>query len=98
MPKYHKLHRGSVLALFVISSIASFFNPHMLYIAGFSIIGVIAYDAICYLKEKAPKTDYGPEMEKLRVENIQVLEKLQDIRNDASIGKLAETFRRSNGK
>lgn len=94
MPKFHKLHRGACLSLFVSSSIASYFNPHMLYIAGLSILGVIAYDIVCFLKEKSDVKDYGPEIEKLRAENVQVLEKLQDIRNDASIGKLAETFRR----
>lgn len=66
----------------------------MFYIAGLSIVGVIAYDVVCFLKEKTNIKDYGPELEKLRADNIEVLEKLQDIRNDASIGKLAETFRR----
>ncbi len=94
MPKYHKIHRGVCLALFTVSSIASYFNPHMIYIAGYSVLGVIAYDVVCFFKQKTDIKDYGPEMEKLRQDNIQVLEKLQDIRNDASIGKLAETFKR----
>lgn len=94
MPKFHKLQRGVCLALFVISSVASYFNPHMLYIAGLSILGVISFDVVCFLKEKTAVVDYGPEIERLRKDNIMVLEKLQDIRNDASIGKLAETFRR----
>lgn len=94
MPKFHKIDRGARLSLFIISSIASYFNPNMLYIAGLSIFGVIAYDIVCFLKEKSDIKDYGPEIDRLRAENIVVLEKLQDIRNDASIGKLAETFRR----
>ena len=94
MPKYHKIQRATVLALFPIASIASYFKPHLIPIAGLALIGVIAYDIICYLKQKTEVKDFGPEIERLKAENIQVLEKLQDIRNDASIGKLAETFRR----
>lgn len=94
MPSFHKLQRGACLSLFVLSSIASYFNPHMLYIAGLSILGVMQYDFVCFLKQKTEVKDYGPEIERLRAENVEVLEKLQDIRNDASIGKLAETFRR----
>lgn len=94
-PKYHKLQRSACLTLFVISSIASYFNPHMIYIAGLSILGVMQYDVVCFLKSKSDIKDYGPEIEKLRAENASVLEKLQEIRNDASIGKLAETFRRN---
>ena len=83
MPKFHKLQRGVCLALFILSSIASYFNPHMLYIAGLSIFGVVAYDIVCFLKERTNVKDYGPEIDRLRQENVQVLEKLQDIRNDA---------------
>jgi hypothetical protein len=94
MPKFHKLQRGVCLALFIISSAASYLNPHMIYISGLSILGVISFDLICFLKEKTSPVDHAPEIERLRNENILVLQKLQDIRNDASIGKLAETFRR----
>lgn len=94
MPKYHKLHRGICLALFTIASAYSLYNPHVFKTAALALIGVIAYDVVCYFKTKQDIKDYGPEIEKIREENAQVLEKLQDIRNDASIGKLAETFRR----
>lgn len=93
MPKFHKIDRGARLSLFVLSSIASYFNPHMLYIAGLSILGVIAYDVVCFLKERHGK-DYGPEIKELAA-RVEVAEHVaKEIRNDASIGKLAETFRR----
>lgn len=94
MPKFHKLQRGICLALFTIAGAYSLYNPHVFKTAALSLIGVIAYDIVCYFKQKTEVKDYGPELERLRADNIEVLEKLQDIRNDASIGKLAETFRR----
>lgn len=94
MPKFHKLQRGICLALFTIAGAYSLYNPHVFKTAALALIGVIAYDIVCYFKQKTEVKDYGPELERLRAENIEVLEKLQDIRNDASIGKLAETFRR----
>lgn len=96
MPKFHKLQRGICLALFVASSITSciYYHTNAVTIAGLSLIGIVAHDVVCYFRDKSAPNDYGPEIEKLREENVQVLEKLQDIRNDASIGKLAETFRR----
>lgn len=94
MPKFHKLQRGICLALFTIAGAYSLYNPHVFKTAALALIGVIAYDIVCYFKQKTEVKDYGPELERLRADNIEVLEKLQDIRNDASIGKLAETFRR----
>lgn len=94
MPKYHKLHRGSVLSLFILSSIASYFNPHMIYIAGLSLVGVIGYDVVCLLKEKHVK-DHTPELARLTQVQNELVEKLQAVRDDATIGKLAETFRRN---
>jgi hypothetical protein len=94
MPKFHKLQRGICLALFTIAGAYSLYNPHVFKTAALSLMGVIAYDIVCYFKQKTEVKDYGPELERLRADNIEVLEKLQDIRNDASIGKLAETFRR----
>ena len=96
MPSFHKLQRGSCLALFVISSIYSILHYHTnaVSIAALSLLGVIAYDIVCFLKQKTEVKDFGPDILQVKAENAAVLEKLQDIRNDASIGKLAETFRR----
>lgn len=93
MPKFHKLQRGSCLALFVISSIASYFNPHMIYIAGLSILGVIAYDIVCFFKEKHGK-DFGPEIERLRTEVETTSQQIKEMKDDVSVAKLANTFRR----
>lgn len=95
MPKYHKLQRGICLALFLASSIASYFNPHMLYIAALSIFGVAQYDIVCYLKEKTAPKDFGPEIKEIKELQEDLVTKLQAIRDDASLGKLAETFRRN---
>ena len=97
MPSFHKLQRGSCLALFVIASVYSILHYHTnaVSIAALSLLGVIAYDVVCFFKQKAEVKDFGPEIEKLRADNVEVLTKLKDIRDDASIGKLAETFKRN---
>lgn len=94
MPKFHKLQRGSCLSLFISSSIASYFNPHMLYIAGLSILGVICYDVVCYLKEKSVPKDYTQEIEEMKVQHAETYQMIKDMKDDVSIGKLASSFRR----
>lgn len=94
MPKFNKLQRGVCLSLFLISSISSYFNPHMLYIAGFSIFGVVAFDVVCFLKDKTAVKDYSADIEVLKSGYSVLAGQLQDIKNDASIGKLASTFQR----
>lgn len=96
MWKFHKLQRGACLSLFVISSLYSIVTYHTnaVSIAALALIGIIAYDVVCFFKQKNDVKDYGPEIEKVKAENVAILEKLQEIRNDASIGKLAETFKR----
>ena len=94
MPKFHKLQRGVCLALFLISSVASYFNPHMLYIAGLSIFGVVAYDIICYLKGKAAPKDYGPEIEEMKFKHEQTFQMIKEMKDDVSVAKLANSFRR----
>lgn len=95
-PKYHILQRSACLALFVTSSIISFFNYHTnaVVIAGLSLIGVISCDIVCYLKDKTKVKDFTPEIENIQALQEDLIQKVADIRNDASIGKLAETFRR----
>jgi hypothetical protein len=66
----------------------------MLYIAALSIFGVVAYDVICFLKDKTKVKDFGEDIAKIQASQEDLISKVSDIRNDASIGKLAETFRR----
>lgn len=95
MPKYHKLQRAACLSLFVISSLASYIKPHLVPIAALSLIGVIAYDIVCYFKGQLQIKDNSVDMAKMAVIQEELVAKVADIRNDASIGKLAETFRRN---
>lgn len=91
---YQKLVKGAYLLLFVSSSVASYFHPHAILAAGLSLTGLIAHDVVCYLKDKTKVKDFGPEMDKIVASQEELIQKVADIRNDASIGKLAETFRR----
>lgn len=94
MPKYHKLHRGICLALFTIAGAYSLYNPHVFKTAALALIGVIAYDVVCYFKEHTKAKDYSEEIARVQASQEDLIAKVADIRNDASIGKLAETFRR----
>lgn len=96
MPKFHKLQRGVCLSLFLVSSIISFTNYHTnaVIIAGLSLLGVISYDVVCFLKDKTAIKDFSSDIEQLKASHVELAGQLQDIRNDASIGKLASTFQR----
>lgn len=94
MPKYHKLQRATCLALFAIASIASYFKPHLVPIAALALVGVVAYDLVSYLKHRAEPKDFSADIARLEQSQQDLISKVSDIRNDASIGKLAETFRR----
>lgn len=95
MPKYHKLQRGVCLALFLASSVASYFKPHLVPIAGLSLIGIVAYDIVCFFKEKHKFVDYSADIAQIKASQVELSGQVQDIRNDSSIGKLAETFKRN---
>ena len=97
MPKYHKLQRGVCLALFLTSSILSCiqFHTNAVIIAGLSLIGIIAYDIVCFFKEKHKFVDYGADIEQIKASQVELSGQVKDIRNDSSIGKLAETFKRN---
>lgn len=94
MPKFHKLQRGICLALFTIAGAYSLYNPHCFKTAALALIGVIAYDVVCYFKQKAEPKDFSVQINELKATQDILVEKMADIRNDASIGKLAESFRR----
>jgi len=93
MPKYHKLHRGICLALFTIAGAYSLYNPHVFKTAALALIGVIAYDIVCLFKGQQTK-DHSSDIQLLKDSQVELASQMKDIRNDASIGKLAETFRR----
>lgn len=96
MPSFHKLQRAACLSLFVASSIISFIQYHTnaVIIAGLSLIGIIAYDIVCYFKGQLQIKDYSGRIDAMEASQQDLIDKVSDIRNDASIGKLAETFRR----
>lgn len=96
MPKYHKIQRGICLALFAASSILSCIQYHTnaVVIAGLSLVGVIAYDVVCYFKDVTKVKDFSEDIARVEASQIDLIAKVSDIRNDATIGKLAETFRR----
>lgn len=94
MFNFNKLHRGACLSLFVASSIATYFKPHLVSVAGLALVGLVCYDIVCFLKEKSKQTNFAPDIAKMQASQEDLIQKVADIRNDASIGKLAETFRR----
>lgn len=96
MPKFHKIQRAACLSLFVISSVCSLVNYHTntVSIAALSLVGVIAYDVVCYFKGQLQVKDNSADVELLKASVVEVSSQMQDIRNDASIGKLAEAFKR----
>ncbi len=93
MPSFNKLHRGVCLALFTIAGAYSLYNPHVFKTAALALIGVIAYDIVCYLKAKSEVKDYGPEIEKLAATVSDTNLQIKEMKNDVSVAKLAHTFR-----
>jgi hypothetical protein len=96
MPKYHKLQRLVCLVLFAVSSVLSFFQYHTnaVHIAAISLIGVIAYDVVCYFKGQLQVKDHGADITRVEAAQEELIKKVQEIRDDSSIGKLAEAFKR----
>lgn len=81
--------------LFVSSSISSYFHPHLIPIAGLSVLGFIAYDAINFFREKhKPMKDLQPEVTELQVQILSLQEQFKDIKNDQSIAKIGNVIRR----
>lgn len=94
MFKYHKLHRSICLALFTVAGAYSLYNPHVFKTAALALIGVIAYDIVCFLKSKSEVKDYGPEIEKLSATVSETSQQIKEMKDDVSIGKIANAFRR----
>lgn len=94
MPKFHKLQRSTCLALLLASSIASYFKPHLIPIAAISLIGVIAFDVVCFLKEKVKVMDFSSDIKVLQDRQAETSQFIKDMKDDVSIGKLAATFKR----
>ena len=93
MWKFHKLQRGACLALFVTTSIASYFKPHLISVAGLSLIGVIAYDIICYLRVKSAPKDFGPDIEVMKEQHAATYQMIKEMKDDVGVAKLANSFR-----
>lgn len=82
------------LLLFVASSILSLVKPstHSVVIAGLSLVGFVAFDAICHLRDKYKVKDLGPELEALKAQVAGMDVVVKEIKNDHSVSKLANTF------
>lgn len=94
MPKYHKLHRGICLALFSIAGAYSLYNPHVFKTAALALIGVIAYDIVCYLKTKNDPKDHSQEIAILSAKLDETSQHVKEMKDDVSVAKLANSFRR----
>jgi len=94
MPKYHKSQRGICLALFSVAGTYSLYNPHVFKTAALSLIGVIAYDIVCYFKGKSTQVDYAPAIEALKVQHDETAAHVKDMKNDVGLAKLGSTFRK----
>lgn len=94
---YGNLVRSLYLILFTASAIISFLNYHTnaIIIAVLCLIGFIAFDIICYLKDKnKPSPSINPELEKLIERQTELESKFNTVANDAGLAKLASSFRR----
>jgi hypothetical protein len=94
---YSKLVKGIYLLLLTSSAVLSFIkpNPQTGLIAILSIVGFIAFDTICYLRDKnPPMKDLAPELQELREAHAALATALGEIKNDHSIAHLASTFKR----
>jgi len=94
VPKYHKLHRGICLALFTLAGTYSLINPHVFKTAALALIGVICYDVVCLLRQKSEVKDYGSEVKELSDKVAETAQHIKEMKDDVSIGKIANTFRR----
>lgn len=94
MPKYHKLHRGICLALFSIAGAYSLYNPHVFKTAALALIGVIAYDIVCYLKQKNDPKDHTQDIKAIAEQVKENTQHIKEMKDDVGLGKLANTFRR----
>ena len=93
MSNFKNLHRGSCLGLFVISGLWSCLNPHAIPVAAISVVGLIAYDVVCLLKEKHGK-DHTVEINELKEQLATNTQYIKDMKDDVSVAKLANSFRR----
>ena len=94
MWKFHNLQRGVCLALFTIAGSYSLYNPHVFKTAALALIGVIAFDIVCFFKDKTRVKDYGSEIEVLRAKSEENSTQIKEMKDDVSVAKIANTFRR----
>jgi hypothetical protein len=92
-----KVVRCLYLILFTASSIVSFikYHTHAPTIALLCLIGYIAFDIICFLKDKSkPVPSINPELQKIIERQNELEVKFNTVANDAGLAKLASSFRR----
>jgi len=66
----------------------------MLYIAGFSILGVISYDVICFFRQKFTPKDYSRDIADIVEQVKENTQHIKEMKDDVSVAKLANSFRR----
>lgn len=96
---YPKLVKGIFLLSFVSSSVVSClqFHTNAIQIAGLSLVGFIAFDVVCFLRDKskpAPAPDMSPELEKIKARQEELEVKFNTVANDISLAKVGAAFRR----
>jgi hypothetical protein len=94
MPKFHKLQRGICLALFSIAGAYSLYNPHVFKTAALALIGVIAYDIVCFFKEKHAPKDYSKDIQDIAEQVKENTQYIKEMKDDVSVAKLASSFRK----
>lgn len=94
---YSKLVKGTYLLLLLISSVISFrtYHTNAVIIAVLSLVGFIAFDIVCFLRDKnPPMKDLAPQLKEMKEAHDLLAADLKDIKNDHSIAHLASTFKR----
>ena len=92
-----KVVRSLYLVLFTASAIISFtkYHTNATTIAILSLIGYIAFDIICFLKDKyKPSPSINPELEKLIQKQAELEAKFNTVANESGMAKLAASYRR----
>lgn len=66
----------------------------MIQIAAFSIFGVIAYDVVCYFKEKNSPKDHSQDIRDIVEQVKENTQHIKEMKDDVSVAKLAHSFKR----
>ena len=94
---YGNLVRGIYLVLFIISSTHSIIHYHTnaVVISILCLIGFIAFDLICILKDKyKPADPINPDLDKLLQRQLELETKFNTVSNDIGLAKIGAAYRR----